>query len=171
MPSLDAGKTPRRSTSSLAPMRLRQHVAFLILLIVSAMASADQRVPNTLDEAFTSLDVSLKPEQRLAFMQRPEREAIMEAHFAVGLYIRNQWLRSGKSALAKLLHEKGAQSYDDMSSMILHSYWRHLNGKPIQLNEQGACYKRWWLEQQKLMDQSKARGEDSHSTPDFVCPA
>jgi hypothetical protein len=83
-------------------MRLRQHVAFLILLIVSAMASADQPVPNTLDEAFTSLDVSLKPEQRLAFMQRPEREAIMEAHFAVGLYIRNQWLRSGKSALVKL---------------------------------------------------------------------
>lgn len=134
------------------------------------MVLAYEHIPNTLDEAYLSLDASLKPEDRLAFMQRPEREAVMEAHYAVGLYIRNQWLRSGKSALVKLLHEKGAQSFDDMSSMILHSYWRHLNGKPIQLSEQGACYRKWWLEQQKLIDQAKARGEDSYLSPDFRCP-
>jgi uncharacterized protein DUF6794 len=151
-------------------MRLRQHAAFLVLVCCGALALAYEHIPNTLEEAYLSLDASLKPENRLAFMQRPEREAVMEAHYAVGLYIRNQWLRSGKSALVKLLHEKGAQSFDDMSSMILHSYWRHLNGKPIQLNEQGACYRKWWLEQQKLIDQSKARGEDSYSVPDFRCP-
>jgi hypothetical protein len=162
---------PRRSTSSLAPMRLRQHVAFLILLFVSAIAPADQPVPNTLDEAFASLDRSLKPDERLAFMQRPEREAVMLAHFAVGLYIRNQWLRSGKSSLTNLLLAKGAQSFDDMSAMILTSYWRHLHGKPIQLEEQGACYRRWGLEQQKLIDQAKAKGEDSYSSPDFRCPS
>jgi hypothetical protein len=152
-------------------MRLRQQAALLVLVCCGALALAYEHIPNTLDEAYLSLDASLKPEDRLAFMQRPEREAVMEAHYAVGLYIRNQWLRSGKSALVKLLHEKGAQSLDDMSSMILHSYWRHLNGKPIQLNEQGACYRKWWSEQQKLIDQSKERGEDSYPSPNFRCPA
>jgi|ERR1700722_3779559 len=151
-------------------MRLRDHVALLILLLFGAIVSADQPVPNTLDEAFTSLDGSLKPEERLAFMKRPELEAVTLAHFAVGLYIRNQWLRSGKSTLTSLLLAKGAQSFDDMSAMILTSYWRHLHGKPIQLEEQGACYRKWGLEQQKLIDQAKAKGEDSYSTPDFNCP-
>jgi hypothetical protein len=116
------------------------------------------------------LDGSLEPEEKLAFMQKPEREAVVEAHFGVGLYIRNQWLRSGKSALAALLADKGAQSFDDMSSMILTSYWRHLHGQAIRLEEQGACYKRWWLEQQKLIDQAKSKGGDSYSGPDFYCP-
>ena len=152
-------------------MRLRHQAALLALVCCGAFAFGYEHIPNTLDEAYLSLDASLKPEGRLAFMQRPEREAVMEAHYAVGLYIRNQWLRSGKSALVKSLHEKGAQSFDDMSSMILHSYWRHLNGKPIQLNEQGACYRKWWSEQQKLIDQSKARGENFYSSPNFRCPA
>lgn len=151
-------------------MLFDQRAAFLVLLSFVAVALAYEPIPNTLEEAYRSLDASLKQADRLEFMQRPEREAVLEAHFGVGLYIRNQWLRSGKSALVKVLHEKGAQSFDDMSSMILHSYWRHSNGKPIQLDEQGSCYRKWWSEQQRLIDQAKARGEDSYGSPNFRCP-
>ena len=93
-------------------------------------------IPNSIEEAFRSLDGLLKPEERLAFMQRSERDAATRAHFAVGLYIRNHWLRSGKSALVGLLRAAGAQSFDDMSVMLLTSYWRHLHGKPIELQKQ-----------------------------------
>jgi hypothetical protein len=149
-----------------------RHLRFLaaLLLIGLCAAEAAGTVPNTLDEAFASLDASLTPDQRLAFMERPEREAISEAHFGIGLFIRNQWLRSGKSALTGELHQLGAVSFDDMSSMILASYWRHLHGKPIELEQQGACYKRWSLAQQILINEAKAHGSSSYSTPNFDCP-
>jgi hypothetical protein len=32
-----------------------------------------------------------------------------------------------------------------MSGVILASFWRHLNGKPLRVEEQVAYYKRFWL--------------------------
>jgi hypothetical protein len=151
-------------------MRLAPYLAALALCGYFSTAAASTGVPNTLEDAFASLDSSLKPDQKLAFMQRQERQAVIEAHFAVGLYIRNEWLRTGKSSLVGTLQSVGARSYDDMSAMILTSYWRHLHGVKIALKEQGACYRRWWLEQQKLIDESKAKGQDSYRMPDFYCP-
>ena len=150
-----------------------RHLRFLaapLLIGLCAVVAAAGTVPNKLQEAFASLDASLSPDQRLAFMQRPEREAISKAHFAIGLFIRNQWLRSGKSALTGELQKLGAGSFDDMSSMILASCWRHLHGKPIRLEQQGACYKRWWLAQQNLINEAKAQGRNSYSSPNFDCP-
>ena len=145
-------------------------LAAIAVLSLCGYAMEERPIPNTLEEAFSYLDTSMKADQRLAFMHRSERDAIVQAHFAVGMYIRNQWLRTGKSALVGILKAAGAGSYDDLSSIILTSYWRHLHGKPIELERQGACYKRWWLEQQKLIDESEAKGKDSYSTPHFYCP-
>jgi hypothetical protein len=149
-----------------------RHLRFLAALLLIGLCAAEEAagtVPNTLDEAFASLDASLTPDQRLAFNQRPEREAISEVHFGIGLFIRNQWLRPG-SRLTGELHKLGAGSFDDMSSMILASYWRHLHGKPIKLEQQGACYKRWSLAQQNLINEAKAHGSSSYSSPNFDCP-
>jgi hypothetical protein len=150
-------------------MKLLVYATILTMFGLGAVAPAADSVPNNLDEAFTSLDRSLKPSERLAFIQRPEREAVASAHFAVGLYIRNQWLRSGKSALVGLLQAKGAQSFDDMSGTILTSYWRHVHGLTIKLEEQGACYRRWGSEQRRLIDRGKANNESSYHMPDFYC--
>ena len=59
---------------------------------------------------------------------------------------------------------------DDMSDMILTSNWRHLNKKPINLKEQGACYTRWWVERQRLEDEAKAKSKTSYGFPAFDCP-
>jgi len=103
-------------------------------------------------------------------MHTPEREAVVYAHMGVGLYIRNQWFRSGKSPLAGVLHQLGARSLDDASSMVLTSYWRHLNGKPLELEKQGACYQRWGNEQERLQKEAEAKGETSYNLPAFDCP-
>jgi hypothetical protein len=57
-----------------------------------------------------------------------------------------------------------------MSSMVLTSYWRRLNGKPIELEKQGECFSRWWAEEKRLEKEAHAKGEDTYSTPDFSCP-
>jgi hypothetical protein len=124
-----------------------------------------------MEEAFRALDSLLGTAQRDAFKRRPEREATAYAHMGTGLYIRNQWFRQGNSPLVGFLAAKGAQSLDDASGMILTSYWRHLNGKPIELEEQGACYARWGAEQNRLIREAEAQHHpDSYDTPDFDCP-
>jgi hypothetical protein len=150
-------------------MSSAQYLAAIAVLSLCGYAMAERPIPNTLEEAFSYLDASLKPDQRLAFMHRSESDAVAQAHFAVGLFIRNQWLRSGESALTEFLQAAGAQSFDDMSSMILTSYWRHLHGRPIELEKQGTCYRSWALEQERLIDEAKKRGENSYSTPGFDC--
>jgi len=126
-------------------------------------------IPNTLDQAYEVLNRLLSPDDRHAFMSTPEREAVIGAHLGLGMYIRNEWFRSGKSALPGVLHELGARSLDDMSSMVLTSYWRHLNGKPIEVEKQGACYRRWSDEAERLESEAKAKGESSYQLPSFDC--
>lgn len=123
-----------------------------------------------MEEAFHALDSSLDDTQRAAFMHTPERKATAEAHMGLGLYIRNEWFRQGKSPLVGLLTMKGAHSLDDASAMILTSYWRYLNGKPINLEAQGACYIEWWAQQRTLLIEAEAAGRNSYATPDLNCP-
>jgi hypothetical protein len=131
---------------------------------------AAQPTPETMEQAFHSLDSLMSKTQRDAFMHKPEREATVETHMSFGLYIRNEWFRRGKSSLVAFLFAKGAQSLDDASAIILTSYWRYLNGKPINLEAQGACYAEWWAEERLLRINAEKRNQNSYSPPDFNCP-
>jgi hypothetical protein len=91
-------------------------------------------VPQTIEQAFSALDKVLTSADRNSFMRKPERKAVIEAHMLVGLYIRNAWFRSTRTALNGYLREKGARSLDDASSLLLTIYWRHLNGLSTDLD-------------------------------------
>lgn len=145
---------------------------WLLLVACSFSVEAGQSpaVPSTLEEAFSALDALFTPADRDAFMHKTERRAVVDAHMSAGLYIRNVLFRTGGSPLVGMLREKGARALDDASSMVLVSYWRHLNGKPIELEQQGACYERWWAEQHRLESEAKANGSESYQTPSFGCP-
>jgi hypothetical protein len=94
----------------------------------------ERSIPQTLEQAFSALDELLTPTGRNAFMRKPERKAVIEAHMTLGLHIRNAWFRSARTALNGYLREKGARSLDDASSLLLTAYWRHLNGVPADLD-------------------------------------
>ena len=150
--------------------RLR-YFLFCVLVLgnVVSLGAADL-APNNLEEAFSVLDQKLSPEARQQFKQTPEVEAVTMAHMSLGLFIRNEWFRSGGSKLPGLLQGMGARHKDDMSSIVLTSYWRKLNGKPLELEQQGECYRLWWQEQERLANASKSRGASSHGYPSFSCP-
>jgi hypothetical protein len=147
-----------------------RYLALLCLLAWPHLAGAQETVPQTLEEAFQALDEMLPPNEIQAFRQRPEREAVVLQHMGLGMYIRNAWFRSGKSRLVGMLHSHGAGHLDDMSSMILTSYWRRLNGQPIDIERQGACYRRWWAEQHRIKAAAKANNQTSYGVPSFRCP-
>ena len=67
----------------------------------------------------------------------------MESHFTLGMGIRNEWLRSGKPRTREVLFKtKAFKHLDDMSAMILTSYYRHLLGKEIDFEGQISVHKK-----------------------------
>ena len=133
---------------------------------MSLLGWAAESVPNTLEEAFVALDKQLSVEERQKFQSTPEGKAVALAHMGLGLYIRNEWFRAGGSALPKVLQ---AWSLDDASGIVLTSYWRHLNGKPLEVEKQINCYHQWWQKQKRLAREAKAKGASSYQMPEFSC--
>lgn len=137
---------------------------------VASLACAVERVPNTLAEAFDALDQELTVSERDAFKASNEIDAVTRVQRSWGRYIRNEWFRSGPSELPAMLARYGASSLDDMSSMVLSSYCRHLNGKKIDLEAMGNCFKRYWEESARLEQEARSKGENGYRVPDLRCP-
>lgn len=67
---------------------------------------------------------------KYGFMTLPEDVATGRLHFGFGMWIRNNWGLWRDSKLKHYFLDKGVGHPDDMSSIILTSYHRHLNNKP-----------------------------------------
>lgn len=91
-------------------------------------------VPETLEACFAALEKQLSKDELDAFRASTEREL---SRYHLGL--RNAWGLWGGSPLAKSFNELGVYHPDDMSSVIIKSFWRHLNGKPPELEQQVAA--------------------------------
>ncbi len=101
------------------------------------------KIPNNLEECFESLDVILgdKVEE---FKQWGEEEAISKCHHGFGTGLRNEWGLWNGSELKSYFKDMGLWHADDMSSVILVSYHRHLNKKSLDLDSQVQYYKDFW---------------------------
>jgi len=108
--------------------------------------SEEIKVPNNLLECFEQLDNMLSDaEDADWFKSADEDDAISQAHHGLGRWIRNNWgLWSKDSKLYHYLLKLGLSHPDDMSSVILTSYHRHLIGKELELDEQVKFYIDYW---------------------------
>ena len=82
--------------------------------------------PKNLTECIQMLDKNLKKQDKEYIKTLTEDEFFMESHFTIGMGIRNEWIRSGNPELVKFFLDQGVKHPDDMSAMILTSYYRHL---------------------------------------------
>ena len=98
--------------------------------------------PKNLTECIQMLDKNLKKEDKDYIKTLTEDEFFMESHFTIGMGIRNEWIRGGNPELVKFFLEKGVKHPDDMSAMILTSYYRQLLGKEIDFEGQITAYKK-----------------------------
>ena len=100
-------------------------------------------IPKDLDDCFRELHKMLHP--RLIAEIRDSSEGDLAGyHFGLGLWMRNNWGLWGGLRLARYFNKAGIFHPDDMSGIILTSFWRHLNGKPIHLKEQVSPYQAYW---------------------------
>lgn len=99
-------------------------------------------IPADLEESFVELKNMLHPK----FVEKYKKGEItsVELHMGLGMWMRNNWGLWAGERLAKYFHGLGIFHPDDMSSIILTSFERHLNEKPLELEKQVQGYKDYW---------------------------
>ncbi len=68
-------------------------------------------------------------------------------HHTLGRHLRNEWGLWSGSKLQKWFKSKGVWHADDMSGIIITSYWRQHHGLPLRLPEQIKKYQDYWAKQ------------------------
>ena len=105
-------------------------------------------IPKNLDECFVQLEKFLKPEEIKKIKDGTEEDMVLY-HFTLGMWMRNNWGLWGDSHLAKWFNTQGITHPDDMSGIIMTSFYRYLNNKPINLKEQIRHYQEYWKKELK----------------------
>jgi hypothetical protein len=100
-------------------------------------------IPKDLDECFAQLEKLLSKKTIAKMKSGPEGDMALY-HHGLGMWMRNKWGLWKGSRLKKWFNDKGIRHPDDMSGIILDSFWRHLNKKRIKLEEQIAHYQDYW---------------------------
>ncbi len=113
-------------------------VVFLSLCIAAAGRERHSHTakPTTLEETYAALDGIFNDTSAYSFMMMPEQIAVSRLHMGLGMWIRNNWGLWRNSDLAQYFVAKGVEHPDDMSGIILTSYHRYLNKKPVDLEGQ-----------------------------------
>lgn len=100
--------------------------------------------PRNLDECFDKLE-KIAPLVTKIFREASDEAVVSEFHFTLGQSIRNEWGLWKGSRLRKYFEKLGLGHPDDMSGIILTSFFRHLHERDIDLKGQVEYYKTYWL--------------------------
>ena len=79
--------------------------------------------PSNLKECFEALDVLLTPENQEFIQNNSEKTVLARTHHALGQWIRNTWGLWTKGPLYKHFEAQGLHHPDDMSGVIITSYY------------------------------------------------
>jgi hypothetical protein len=100
-------------------------------------------VPNDLDDCLVEL-AKMLPVTALQDMKSCTEDDMILYHSNFGMGLRNDWGLWKGSRLSSYFHGLGIYHPDDMSGIILVSFWRHLHGKPLKVQEQIHHYQEFW---------------------------
>lgn len=101
-------------------------------------------IPKNLDDCFKQIDSFWDDSTKVMVKQWTEDEFIGRAHFSFGMWMRNNWQLWGGSRLSKYFNDLGVYHPDDMSGIILNSYYRYLTGNEINLQQQLNYINAYW---------------------------
>ncbi len=151
---------------------MRNHTIFLLLVGLVQVTLAQNTVhtsrvkivqPDTTKQAQTfiprNLEECLSELNRLwdsAFVdkfKRTEESELAKYHFTLGIWLRNNWGLWKGDTLARWFNSIGIVHPDDMSGIIIQSYWRELNSKPIDLDVQVQYYQDFWKKSRSHQEQ------------------
>lgn len=103
-------------------------------------------VPRNLDECLSQLETF---QGVYEWSKMNERDALCDAHHGIGRWIRNCWNLWTGGELVNYFNDMGIAHPDDMSSIILMSLHRKMNGRDICLGDQVEHYIQFWKDAEK----------------------
>lgn len=122
---------------------MKQTLGILIIILLSVSCS-QKVVPFGLRRTINQMEQNLNDTIKYDFRIAPESVAKSKHHFGLGLGLRNgKGLWSG-STLRTYFRLNGIKHPDDMSGIILTTFHRKLNNKPINFKKQKRYYKEYW---------------------------
>lgn len=86
-------------------------------------------IPKDLRDCFLELDKILNDVDKTEMRALQKRDDMINYHFGLGMWMRNNWGLWGGSRLQKYFTDKGIRHPDDMSSVVLFYYYDWLTGK------------------------------------------
>lgn len=102
----------------------------------------DQKVLRTINDCFEQLNQTLSADYLKELKNTPEEKLfIYQGGPGLGMALRNTFALREKNPLTAYFGKMGITDGASMSSVIIQSYWRYLNDKPIGLEEQASSYK------------------------------
>ena len=110
-------------------------------------------IPTDLEDCFKELKKML-PAELVSKMKSGTEKNMIKYHFGLGTWMRNNWGLWSGSRLRDYFKKLGLSHPDDMSSVVLNSFWRHLNNKPLKVDEQVKYYQEYW---KKIKEKSKKK--------------
>jgi hypothetical protein len=99
--------------------------------------------PRTLEEALTTLQQHVPASIYLDFAQSYAESVAYRYHDSLGRWIRNNWGLYQGGPLCNDLRARGLVHADDMSGVILTSFWRQLHDQPLKMKEQVSRYQKF----------------------------
>jgi len=94
-------------------------------------------VPRTLGEAHDALARLVAPELVRELARRPEDEVLADG-LRIGLWMREFWGLWNRGALRDHLAGLGLLHPDEMSELVLVTWWRHIHDRPLRVDEEVA---------------------------------
>jgi hypothetical protein len=102
-------------------------------------ALAAQPIPRTLGDALEALERSL-PRETIQALYASETDVTLELQDTLGRFLREHWGLWTGGPLADHLRGLGLDHPDDMSGVILTSFWRRLHFQPLRVEAQVRWY-------------------------------
>lgn len=106
-------------------------------------SSTGYYIPEDLDDALIEVDRIMGITGTLETLSRSESYMCIY-HHGFGVWLRNNWGLWGETRLVEYFNRLGITHADDMSSIILVSYWRKLHNVPLDLSDQIKMYQEYW---------------------------
>lgn len=96
-------------------------------------------IPASVEEAMVELERLTNEVNLDAFRQAPEDDVVRKLFFSLGRWMTHNWGFYEGSRLSHALREQGISDPDDMARVLMRCYHRHLNQRPLELEEQAAA--------------------------------
>ena len=131
------------------PQSTMRAVLTLLLTFCACLAAGQDKAgpaeaPRNLEEAHQQLEVLLTKDELARIDAMKSEKEMIAFHLGIGMTIRNSWGLWGGSPLANNLWKLGFSHPDDMSAVILRTFWCKRHDRDFRLEERADYYQAYW---------------------------